>query len=94
MSVHSQQQSTLGNILATAKEPQIAMCQVTADTREYLILGRKTAQQVYKGYITWSCIPRGIPENICSEDDLRSKLFGTFVVKFLAYLPLLGFSNN
>ena len=30
------------------------MCQVT-DTREYLILGRKTAQEVYEGYITWSC---------------------------------------
>ena len=23
-------------------------------------------------------------KNICSEDDLRSKIFGTFVVKFLA----------
>ena len=33
-------------------------------------------------------------ENICSEDDLRSRIFGTFVVKFLACLPLLGFSNN
>ena len=32
-------------------------------------------------------------ENICSEDDLRSRIFGTFVVKFLASLPLLGFSN-
>ena len=32
-------------------------------------------------------------ENSCSEDDLRSRIFGTFVVKFLAYLPLLGFSN-
>ena len=32
-------------------------------------------------------------ENICSEDDLRSKIFGTFVEKFLACLPLLGFSN-
>ena len=32
-------------------------------------------------------------ENICLEDDLRSKIFGTFVVKFLACLPLLGFSN-
>ena len=28
-------------------------------------------------------------ENICSEDDLRSRIFGTFVVKFLACLPLL-----
>ena len=32
-------------------------------------------------------------ENISSEDDLRSRIFGTFVVKFLACLPLLGFSN-
>ena len=32
-------------------------------------------------------------KNICSEDDLRSRIFGTFVVKFLARLPLLGFSN-
>ena len=32
--------------------------------------------------------------NICSEDDLRSRIFGTFVVKFLACLPLLGFSNS
>ena len=32
-------------------------------------------------------------ENICSEDDLRTRIFGTFIVKFLACLPLLGFSN-
>ena len=32
-------------------------------------------------------------ENICSEDDLRSRIFRTFVVKFLACLPLLGFLN-
>ena len=30
---------------------------------------------------------------ICSEDDLRSRIFGSFSVKFLACLPLLGFSN-
>ena len=43
------------------------------------------------------CISRGtqrqFSENICSEDDLRSRIFGTFVVKCLACLPLLGFSN-
>ena len=33
-------------------------------------------------------------ENICSEDDLRSRIFGAFVVKFLACLPPLGFSNT
>ena len=32
-------------------------------------------------------------ENICSEDGLRTRIFGAFVVKFLACLPLLGFSN-
>ena len=32
-------------------------------------------------------------KNICSEDDLRSRIFGTFVVKFFACMPLLGFSN-
>ena len=32
-------------------------------------------------------------ENIWSEDDLSSRIFRTFVVKFLACLPLLGFSN-
>ena len=32
-------------------------------------------------------------EKICSEDDLRSRIFGAFVVTFLACLPLLGFSN-
>ena len=33
-------------------------------------------------------------ENICSEDDLRSRIFGTFVVKFLACLPLLPIFNG
>ena len=36
---------------------------------------------------------RQFSKNICSEDDLRSRIFGTFVVKFLACLPVLGFSN-
>ena len=36
---------------------------------------------------------RQFSENICSEDDLRSRIFGTVVVKVFACLPLLGFSN-
>ena len=36
---------------------------------------------------------RQFSENICSEDVLTSRIFGTFVVKFLACLPLLRFSN-
>ena len=33
-------------------------------------------------------------KNICSEDDLRSRIFRTFVVKFLACLLLLGFFEH
>ena len=36
---------------------------------------------------------RQFSENTCSEDHLRSRIFGTFVVKFLACLPVLGFLN-
>ena len=36
---------------------------------------------------------RQFSENICSEEDLWSRIFGTFVVKFLACLALLGLSN-
>ena len=32
-------------------------------------------------------------ENICSEHDLRSRIFGKFVLKLIACLPFLGFSN-
>ena len=32
-------------------------------------------------------------QNSCLEDDLRSRILGTFAAKFLACLPLLGFSN-
>ena len=32
-------------------------------------------------------------ENNCSEDDLRYRIFGTFVFKFLACPPLQRFSN-
>ena len=38
-------------------------------------------------------IQRQFSKNICLEDYSRSRIFRTFVVKFLASLPLLGFSN-
>ena len=49
-------------------------------------------------YSTQSYNHTGAPNDnvrkiICSEDDLRSRIFGSFSVKFLACLPLLGFSN-
>ena len=36
---------------------------------------------------------RQFSENICSEDNMRSRILGTYVVKFIASLPLLGFPN-
>ena len=46
--------------------------------------------------ILLKCLIQGHPTtifgNICTEDDLRSRIFGTFAVK-CACLPLLGFSN-
>ena len=53
-----------------------------------------------KGLLTprqFQCEYRGtqrqFSENICSEYDLRSRIFETIVVKFRACLPVLGFSN-
>ena len=37
---------------------------------------------------TTSCV-----SNMKEEDDLKSRICGAFVVKFLACLPLLRFSN-
>ena len=59
---------------------------------------RRSRMENSIGHITWSAIvhrghPTTIFGNICSEDDLRSRIFGSFVVKFLACLPLQGFSN-
>ena len=40
----------------------------------------------HRSYISNFCrgTQRQFSKNICSEDDLRSRIFGTFVVKFLA----------
>ena len=66
-----------------------------------LTLDKPTARRVEKTYRKLRSVDMeasGAPndnfrKNICSEDDLRSRIFGTFVVKFLACLPLLGFSD-
>ena len=59
-----------------------------------LITKPLTTAPRYRVIKSFSGAPNGnFRENICSEDDLRTRIFGTFVVKFLACLPLLGFSN-
>ena len=52
-----------------------------------------TSDKEYREHQNIKDTQRQFSENTCSEDDLRSRIFGTFVVKFLACLPLLGFSN-
>ena len=52
-------------------------------------------KQIVEQLYTVSSVYTGAPndnfrKNVCSEDDLRPRIF---VVKFLACLPLLGFSN-
>ena len=54
----------------------------------FLVKGTKKVS-----FISFRGTQRQFSENICSEDDLKSRIFGTFVVKFLACLPLLGFSK-
>ena len=40
-------------------------------------------RQSRKTFLNGQGHPTTISENICSEDDLRSRIFGTFVIKFL-----------
>ena len=56
------------------------------------------SQNALNAFLEWTEVngqghPASIFGNIRSEDDLKSRIFETFVVKFLACLPLLGFSN-
>ena len=62
-------------------------------TSQLYILKTKLGGEIYSSDANIQGHQRQFSENICSEDNLRSGIFGTFVVKFLACLPLLGFSN-
>ena len=53
----------------------------------FLIFPMNKLMSIYRG------TQRQFSENICSQDDSRSRIFETVVVKFLACLPLLEFSN-
>ena len=69
----------------------------TSPVQERLELSQFAIEEK-QSYSNFQEIDSGAPngnfrENICSEDDFRSRIFGAFVVKCLACLPLLGFSN-
>ena len=63
-------------------------------TSKYLMAGANIGSICATTCIYVRGTQRQFSENICSEDDLRSRIFRTFVVKFLARLSLLGFPNN
>ena len=66
----------------------------------YTVNSLKPVSALYHKYTQASIqlhIDQGHPTSIFGKylfgNDLRSRIFETFVVKFLACLPLLGFSN-
>ena len=67
------------------------------DSKLHNRIPQSPIQPIRINFIYVRPFPRGtqrqFSENICSEHDLRSRIFGTYVVKFLACLPLLGFSK-
>ena len=72
----------------------IALCPVTAQVRVPFPVQPDFFRFFYNRFgCSFRSTQRHFSENICSEDDFRSRLFGTFVVKFLSCLPLLGFSK-
>ena len=64
---------------------------MTGEMDGAVLTGEASAEQTNR--IVSGAPNNNFRKNICSEDDLRSRIFGTFVVKLLACLPLLGFSN-
>ena len=69
---------------------------VTSTLNEYVTEARKpllimhpglTSDKECREHQNVKDTQRQFSENTCSEDDLRSRIFGTIVVKFLACLP-------
>jgi len=95
----SAMQKCICDVRAWMREDQLML---NDDKTEFLIVGTRqqlskvSIQSIKIGQTEVSPVrgtQRQFLENICSEDELISRIFGTFVVKFLACLPLLGFSS-
>ena len=78
------------------EEENLCLNKRRQDKINYKLINNSFKNKVHY-YITQMRFYRGtqrqFSEYICLEDDLRSRIFGTFVVKFLACLLLLRFSN-
>ena len=84
--------------------PKFSLCTDVPPPSEKIDFFLREGGCLYTGYLNYGmrkhCFQfSGAPnvkfsENICSADDLGSRIFGTFVVKFLACMPLLGFSKT
>ena len=77
-------------LLISKKTKTLNLCGILSNLSEKVLIKRVT-------WFYWKSLKQGtqrqFSQNICSEDDLRCGIFVTFVVKFLACLPHLGFSN-
>ena len=78
------------------EEENLCLNKRRQDKINYKLINNSFKNKIHY-YITQMRFYRGtqrqFSEYICLEDDLRSRIFGTFVVKFLACLLLLRFSN-
>ena len=82
-------QGTMGRVLSPSRLPLRAHFH---QKRDVWVLGRYWIAFAPARKLRGT--QRQFLENICSESDLISRIFETVVVKFLACLPLLGFSNT
>ena len=73
---------------------RLNICHATLDRYFKKIFSCTKVKQSQQRRMVWyRGTHRQYLENVCSEEDLTFRIFGTIVVKFLACLPLLGFSN-
>ena len=92
-SVNSQKKNPIGKTLQNCFAHKSSRGSGKQNQQNSYYHSQRTLTERSKNAFYWSIVARTFRKNICSEADFRSRIFGTFVVKFLACLPLLGFSN-
>ena len=91
--VHEVQVCCDGEIIS-GTDPISAKRQCMSDSTKAVAFERGGGGKICQLSMFYSGAPNdNFRKIICSEDDLRPRIFGSFSVKFLACPPLLGFSN-
>ena len=85
---------TLQSIYFTSIIPTVTYCNSVWGTSSPTLLHEVEHIHASAAKIIYTGVPDDNFRKISvRKDDSRSRIFGTFVVKFLVYPPLLGFSN-